>query len=109
MFIEVNKQDWRVEGGGEKSLACIEKCSGEDTDLLNSIYPNGIPVLLSNHAEELLVYLRDVEAFSPGKVVMPLSSDFGLVYDEYLLAVRSGAHWVELEVKIEMGKGLSVS
>ena len=44
-----------------------------------------------------------------GKVVMPLSSDFGLVYDEDLLAVRSGAHWVELEVKIEMGKGLSVS
>ena len=80
-------------GGGE-SLACIEKCSGEDTDLLNSVCPDGIPDLLSNHAEELLVYLRDVEAFSLAKVVMPLSSDFGLVYDDDLLTVRSGVHWV---------------
>ena len=110
VFIEANEQYWRVEGGGgEKSLACIKKCPGEDTDLLNSIRPDGIPDLLSNHAEELLVYLRDVEAFSLGKVVMLLSSDFGLVYDEDLLTVMSGMHWVELEVKIEVGKGLSVS
>ena len=39
---------------------------------------------------------------------MPLSPDLGLIYDEDLLTVRAGTHWIELEVEIEMGEGLGV-
>ena len=97
-----------MEGREKNPLACINEAFGGDTDLLNGICPNGIPHLLSNRAEELLVYLRYVEAFASRQVVVPLSSDLGLINDEDLLAVRAGAHRIELEVEIEMGEGLGV-
>ena len=90
------------------SLVCINKTFEEDTDLLNGIHSNGVPDLLSNHAEELLVYLQDVEAFTSRQITMPLSSDLGLVYDEDLLAIRASAHQIKLKVEVEMSKGLGV-
>ena len=89
-------------------LACINEAFGGDTDLLNGICPNGIPHLLSNRAEELLVYLCYVEAFASRQVVVPLSSDLGLVYDENLLTIRAGTHRIELEVEVEVCDGLGV-
>ena len=52
------------------------------TDLLFRIYFDCVPYFLGNGAEEFLVYWGNVEALSPCYVVMPLSSDFGLVCDE---------------------------
>ena len=55
-----------------------------------------------------LVYRCDVETLSPCYVVVPLSSDFGLVCNENPFAVWSRVHWVDFDVEVEVGEGLDV-
>ena len=92
-----------MEGREKNPLACINKAFGGGTDLLNGICPNGIPHLLSNCTEELLVYLCYVEAFASRQVIVPLSSDLGLINDKDLLTIRAGVHRIELKVEIDVG------
>lgn len=78
------------------------------TDLFNRVYSDGIPYLLSNGIEELLVYWSDVEALSPCYVVVPLVPDFGLLCYEDPLAIRPRAHWVDFNVEVEVSERLDV-
>ena len=76
--------------GGERGGKTVRMCHdtiGVLADLFNGIYSDHIPHLLGNGAEEFLVYRCDVEALAPCYVIVPLSSDFGLVCNENPFAV----------------------
>ena len=77
-------------------------------NLFNCIYSDRITHLLGNGTEELLVYRCNVEALSSCYVVMPLSSDSGLVCNGNPFTVWPPVHWVNFDVEVEVGEGLDV-
>ena len=81
---------------------------GRGTDLFYCFCPDRVPNFFGDHAEEFLVYLHDVETLSSRQVVMPLSSNSGMVYNENLLTIGASTHWIKLEVEIKVGEGLDV-